>query len=107
MSSVATNTTSQEEEEVAVVDELGMDELLNEIDKSPEMEKTAEEPEAEDAFPDSILLREAAEQLDAAATATESRDSGHVPAAIPLNAASPSHGAQVRKSPKVYFVQSG
>ena len=74
MSSVATNTTITQEEEAAMAEELGMNELLEELRKSPEKEKagnsnqkSAAHEETEDVFTDSTLFREAAEQLDAAA----------------------------------------
>ena len=72
--SVATNTTITQEEEAAMAEELGMNELLEELRKSPEKEKagnsnqkSAAHDETEDVFTNSTLFREAAEQLDAAA----------------------------------------
>ena len=76
MSSVATNTAITLEEEEAVVEELGMTELLAELRKSPRYESpdkagsSNQREEADDVFTDSTLFREAAEQLDAAAVAS-------------------------------------
>ena len=83
MSSVATNTAITDEEEAAVVEELGMNELLDELRKSPEKKagnsKTAAAAEeTEDVFTDSTLFREAAEQLDAAAAASAAPDVSNV-----------------------------